>query len=113
MIFQMFSFRQSWQPPLSIEESSFFLRIRDDFFGRARYSAGSNSVRCNIIHADREALCMTDEIPRHNASESEVRETRRLFYVGFTRARYEIHLMFGEFNPSQFVTEIEERRSAS
>jgi DNA helicase-2/ATP-dependent DNA helicase PcrA len=52
-------------------------------------------------------------IPRNNASENEVREARRLFYVGFTRARHEIHLMFGKFNPSRFVTEVKERLSTS
>ncbi|PNQ04015.1 ATP-dependent helicase [Sphingobium sp. SA916] len=48
-------------------------------------------------------------LPRNNATANEVREARRLFYVGFTRARHEIHLMHGQFNPSRFVTEVRER----
>lgn len=48
-------------------------------------------------------------LPRNNASDGEIREARRLFYVGFTRARHEIHLMYGQHNPSRFVTEVHER----
>ena len=48
-------------------------------------------------------------LPRNNASDGEIREARRLFYVGFTRARHEIHLMHGQHNPSRFVTEVQER----
>lgn len=50
-------------------------------------------------------------LPRNNASEADVREARRLFYVGFTRARHEIHLMHAQANPSRFVTEVINRLS--
>ena len=48
-------------------------------------------------------------LPRNNANEVDIREARRLFYVGFTRARHEIHLMYAQANPSRFVTEVRNR----
>lgn len=51
-------------------------------------------------------------LPRYNANDGEVREARRLFYVGFTRARHEIHLMYGASTTSRFVTEVAERLEA-
>lgn len=44
-----------------------------------------------------------------NHPNSDVLEARRLFYVGFTRARHEIHLIYRRHNPSRFVTEVIEK----
>lgn len=48
-------------------------------------------------------------LPRNNPTANDLREARRLFYVGFTRARHEVHLMYGQNNPSRFVAEVNER----
>lgn len=48
-------------------------------------------------------------LPRNNASEREQREARRLFYVGFTRAKSEVHIMFSANRQSPFVEEVQER----
>jgi superfamily I DNA/RNA helicase len=48
-------------------------------------------------------------IPWRNVSEQQVLESRRLFYVGFTRAKRELHLMHTRGIPSTFVSEVETR----
>ena len=48
-------------------------------------------------------------IPRPNVSGLGLREARRVFYVGFTRAEMELHLMYTCTRPSPFVTEVQER----
>lgn len=52
-------------------------------------------------------------VPRNGANANEVREARRLLYVGFTRARHEIHLMYGQNVPSRFVIEVQQRMAAA
>lgn len=48
-------------------------------------------------------------IPRNNASQPEKREARRLFYVGFTRPKDELHILHTATRPSSFVTEVKAR----
>lgn len=48
-------------------------------------------------------------VPRRNAGDRERRESRRSFYVGFTRARQELHIIHSQNNPSPFVLEVQER----
>ena len=48
-------------------------------------------------------------VPRRRAGDGERRESRRSFYVGFTRAKQELHIMHSQNNPSPFVQEVQER----
>lgn len=45
-------------------------------------------------------------IPWENARPEQVLESRRLFYVGFTRAKTELHIMHSASRPSPFVSEV-------
>lgn len=51
-------------------------------------------------------------IPWNNASDQQMIEWRRLFYVGFTRAKSEVHMMYSAANASPFVLELEHRLDA-
>jgi DNA helicase-2/ATP-dependent DNA helicase PcrA len=48
-------------------------------------------------------------VPRPNPSAKEIVEQRRLFYVGFTRPKAELHIVYSAARPSRFVTEVKER----
>jgi len=48
-------------------------------------------------------------IPRSNVGPREHMEARRSFYVGFTRAKTELHIMYSNHRPSPFVIEVQER----
>lgn len=68
------------------------------------HSAKGREFDVVILFAMEEGL-----LPRNYANEASIREARRLFYVGFTRARHEVHIMYGYTNQSRFVTEMKTR----
>jgi superfamily I DNA/RNA helicase len=49
------------------------------------------------------------KIPWNNVTTERLLESRRLFYVGFTRARTELHIAYTRGEPSPFVLEVENR----
>ncbi len=78
------------------------------------FGEGSDRINLSTLHSakGREFAVVVlfgmdnGRIPRRNAS---VREARRLFYVGFTRAEAELHLMYNAAQPSPFVQEVQNR----
>ena len=52
-------------------------------------------------------------IPRKNATQKELREARRLFYVGFTRAKEEVYMLYSKGRPSPLVVEVCKRMACS
>ena len=83
----------------------------------AGFGDGANRINLSSLHSAKgrefEAVVlfgMNDgRIPRANAGDGERREARRSFYVGFTRAKQELHMMYSRGNPSPFVTEVRDQ----
>jgi superfamily I DNA/RNA helicase len=81
------------------------------------YGEGNDRINLSTLHSSKGRefavviLFGMDErsIPRRNADEHGIRESRRLFYVGFTRAESELHLIYSAVKPSRFVTEVQRR----
>lgn len=78
---------------------------------------GSDQINLSTLHSakGREFTLVVlfgmdqGRIPWNNESESRLREWRRLFYVGFTRAEKELHIVHTIGCPSQFVLEVQHR----
>ena len=75
---------------------------------------GNNCINLSTLHSSKgrefSVVIMfgmdNGRLPRNNSTPNQVAESRRLFYVGFTRAESELHFMYSEDNPSPFVTEV-------
>jgi len=86
------------------------------FCGRGE---GNNRINLTTLHSSKGrefrvvVMFGMDEggIPRRNPSERDVREARRLFYVGFTRAEKEIHVVCTNGKTSRFMVELTYRLS--
>lgn len=83
----------------------------------SRVSALTDSVKLSTLHSSKgrefSVVIMfgMDEgrIPRPNPTPRDLIEARRLFYVGFTRAKHELHIFHSSHTPSRFVTEVQLR----
>jgi ATP-dependent DNA helicase UvrD/PcrA len=81
------------------------------------YGEGNDRISLSTLHSSKGRefavviLFGIDEgsIPRRNTDEHGIRESRRLFYVGFTRAESELHLIYSAEKPSRFVVEVQRR----
>ncbi len=92
--------------------------IEDMTLGQfAGLGKGSNRISLSTLHSAKgrefRVVCLfgMDQgvIPWHNAKADALRESQRLFYVGFTRAEQELHIIYSRKNPSQFVKEVQQR----
>lgn len=89
-----------------------------DFAGQGE---GNDCIKLSTLHSSKGRefkvviLFGMDEgrIPRANPRPRELIEARRLFYVGFTRAKDELHMMYSAHRPSRFVAEVQARLDAA
>ena len=80
---------------------------------------GNRYINLSTLHSSKGEILRVimfamdqNRIPRANSGPGEFVEARRLFYVGFTRTKAELHLMSTANRPSPFVTEVQERLDA-
>lgn len=81
------------------------------------HGEGNNRINLTTLHSSKgREFCVVvmfgmDEggIPRRRPSEREIMEARRLFYVGFTRAEEEIHIVCTRDKASRFAVELAKR----
>jgi superfamily I DNA/RNA helicase len=102
---------------------AFIARARDeDVAGMtvaqfAGFGDGADRINLSSLHSAKgrefEAVVLfglnDGRLPRAGADDAARREARRSFYVGFTRAKQELHMMYSGGNPSPFVTEVQDR----
>lgn len=81
------------------------------------HGEGNNRINLTTLHSSKGrefrvvVMFGMDEggIPRRRPSEREIMEARRLFYVGFTRAEEEIHIVCTRDSASRFAVELATR----
>jgi len=81
---------------------------------------GNNSINLSTLHKSKGRefsvvvmFGMDDgRIPRSHSTARQIVEARRLFYVGFTRSKTELHMMYSNQRPSRFVSEVQNRLEA-
>jgi DNA helicase-2/ATP-dependent DNA helicase PcrA len=88
--------------------------ILNEFAGQGE---GRDCIKLSTLHSSKgrefSVVIMfgmdEERIPRRKPSSRDLVEARRLFYVGFTRAKNELHMMYSAQNSSRFVDEVAAR----